>query len=54
MSERVDFLKITIGSCKFMQLAIFCEYICVHDYDSSINPILLKIDLHVGFMMMHV
>ena len=48
------FLKISFGSCKFMQLAIFCEYICVHGYDWSITPILLKIDIHVRYMMMHV
>ena len=35
-----------------MQLAIFDEYICVHGYDWSISPILLKIDIHVRFMMM--
>ena len=34
MSERVDLKKITIGSCKCMQLAFFfCKYICVHGYD---------------------
>ena len=27
MSERVDFLKITIGSCKFMQLAIRVDFL---------------------------
>ena len=26
------FSEITIGSCKFMHLAIFCEYFCVHGY----------------------
>ena len=54
MSERVNLKKYIIGSRKFMQLAIFCEYICVHGYDLSTNPILLKIDLHVRFVMMHV
>ena len=33
-----------------MQLAIFCEYICVHGYDQSITPILLKIDIRVRYM----
>ena len=33
MSERVDFLKDFIGSCKFMQLRFFGEYICVHGCD---------------------
>ena len=37
-----------------MQLVIFCEYICVHGYDWSTNPILLEIDIHVRFMMTHV
>ena len=32
MSERVYLKKNTIGSCKFMQLAIFCEKICVCDF----------------------
>ena len=48
MSKRMDFFKITIGSCKFMQLAFSCKYICVHGFDWSTNPILLKIDIHVG------
>ena len=54
MSKIIDFLKITIGSCKFVQLAIICEYTCEHGYDLCFNPILLKIDIHVRFMMMHV
>ena len=32
----------------------FCEYIYVHGYDWSINPILLKIDIHVHVTMTHV
>ena len=48
------FLKIITGSCKFVQLAIFCEYTCEHGYDLCFNPILLKIDIHVRFMMIHV
>ena len=47
MFERVDFKKITIDSCKFIQLAIFSKYFCVHGYDRSINPILLKIDIYI-------
>ena len=41
-------------SCKFMQLAIFCKYICAHGFDWSTNPFLLKIDIHVRYTMMHV
>ena len=52
--EIVDFLKITIGSCKFMQLAISCKYICAHGFDGSTNPILLEIDIHVRYTMVHV
>ena len=42
------------GSCKFVQLAIFFDYTCEHGYDLCFNLILLKIDIHVRFMMMHV
>ena len=42
MSKGTDFLKFTIGSCKLMQLAIFCKYISVHGFDWSNNPSLLK------------
>ena len=41
-------------SCKFMQLAIFCKYICAHGFDWSTNPFLLEIDIHVRYTMMHV
>ena len=55
MSKRIDFLKIITGSCKFVQLAIFFgEYTCEHGYDLCFNPILLKIDIQVRFMMMYV
>ena len=37
------------SSCKLHKFAIFCKYIC-----ASTNPILLKIDMHVRFTMMHV
>ena len=33
MSKVIDFLKITIGSCKFMPLAVICKYICEHSFD---------------------
>ena len=29
MTEVIDFFKITIGICKFMQLTTFCKYIGV-------------------------
>ena len=51
MSERVNLKKNTIGSCRFMQLAIFCKYICVHDYDWSISPSLLKVEIHARFIV---
>ena len=54
MSEIIDLLKITIVNCKFMQLSIYCKYICVHGFDSSTNSISLKIGIHVHFMIMHV
>ena len=55
MSQRINFFEITIGSCKFMQLAIFANiFVCTVMTDRSTNPILLKIDIHVRFMMMHV
>ena len=38
MSEIIDLFKITIGSCKFMQLAIFCKCICVQGFDLFRNP----------------
>ena len=37
MSQKIDFLKITIGSCKYMQLAIFCKYISVHGLTDLLN-----------------
>ena len=46
--------KILIASYKFMQFAFFCKWICVHGFDWSTNPSLLKIDMHVRFTMMHV
>ena len=47
MCEINNFFKIIISSCKCMQLEIICKYICVYGFDCSINPILLKIDIHV-------
>ena len=42
MSELIFFcFKINIGSCNLC-FAIFCKYICVHGFDLSTNPILLK------------
>ena len=44
-------------SCKFMQLAIICRYICVHVFlliYPQIFSILLKIDIQVRYSMMHV
>ena len=35
MPEIIALYKITIGSCKCMQLAIICKYICVHGFDWS-------------------
>ena len=56
ISEIINFFEITIGCCKFLQVAIICKYIRVHDFDWSTNPNLLKIDIHVGLpnAMMHV
>ena len=48
------FLNIIIGRCKFMQLATFMRIIYMHGYDWSINPIFLKNNIHVRFLMMHV
>ena len=45
--------NITIGSCKFMQFAIICKYICVHGFDGSTKANLLKIDIRVRYTMMH-
>ena len=47
MSAIIDLFEITIGNCKFMQLMIFCKYICVHDFGLSTNSILLEIDILV-------
>ena len=55
MSQIIDFLKITCGSCKFMQLSFFANiFVRTVLTDRSTNPILLKIDIHVRFIMMHV
>ena len=48
MFEIIDFLKVAIGGCKFMQLSINCKYMCLHGFDWSTNSILLKIDIHAG------
>ena len=56
MSERVDLKKqILLVFANLCNLRFFCEYICVHGFDWSTNPILLTIDIHnMRFMMMHV
>ena len=55
MSKRIDLFKIIIGSCEFMQLAIFCKYICAQVLtDLLTNPILPKVDIHVRYTMIHV
>ena len=55
MSKKIDLFKITIGSCKFMQLAILCKYICAHGFDCVYtNPVLPKFDIYVRYTMMHV
>ena len=54
MSAIIYLFEITIGNCKFMQLMIFCKYICVHDFGLSTNPILLEIDILVCHAMIHV
>ena len=52
----VWFFEILIASCKFMQLTIYCKYLCVHVFKWSANPIWLKTDMHVHvcFTIMHV
>ena len=44
------------SNCKLQIYAtsIVCKYICVHVFHWSTNPILLKIDIHVRYTMMHV
>ena len=54
MSKRIDIFKITFGSCKLMQPAFLCKGICDHGFDRSTNLILLKIDIHLRYAMMHV
>ena len=51
------FLETRVASCKFLQFTIICKSICVLDlvgFDWSTSPILLKIDVHVRYTMMHV
>ena len=45
MTEVIDFLNITIDSCKFMQLTIICQKIYVYGFDRSTSPILQKIEI---------
>ena len=52
--RKARFFKILIASCKFMQFANICKETCVHGFDRSTNPILLKIDIQVRYPMMHV
>ena len=42
MLEIIDFEKITIGSCKFMQHAYFCKCICAHGYTRYIMSIIVS------------
>ena len=53
MSEILDFFKITIGSSKFMQIATLQIYLC-YSSDWSTDSILLKINMHVRYAIMHV
>ena len=48
------FLETRVASCKFLQFTIICKSICVLGFDWSTSPILLKIDVHVRYTMMHV
>ena len=49
MSKGRDFFQILIASFTFF------KYICVHGFHcQSTSPILLKIDIHVRFTMMHI
>ena len=54
MSKIIDIFKITFGSFKLMQPAFLCKGICDHGFDRSTNLILLKIDIHLRYAMMHV
>ena len=56
MSEVIELKKYNWYSCKFMQLAIICKYICAHAVLTNLQifPILLLIDMHVCYTMMHV
>ena len=54
MFEIVDFGKLLFVVANLCNLPFFCEKTCKHGHDLCFNPILLKIDIHVCFMMMHV
>ena len=45
------FKKLLLVVANLCNLQFFCKYICVHDYDRSLKSILLKIEIHVCFMM---
>ena len=48
------FKKLLLVVANLYNLQFFSKYICVHGMTDLINPILLKIDIHVRFTMMHV
>ena len=55
MSEIIDFFEISIGSCKLCNLRFFANKLACMDLTALyINPILLKIDIHVRNTMMFV
>ena len=54
IASRASCLKLLLVVANLCNLRFFCEYTCEHGYDLCFNPILLKIDIHVRFMMMHV
>ena len=37
MSEIIDLTKHSIGNCKFMQHAIFCQYMCAHGFTDLLD-----------------
>ena len=54
MSEIIDITRNSIGNCKFMQHATFLTNILVRTVLTDLLTCLLKIDIHVRYMMMHV
>ena len=37
MSRKIDFLKIIIGSCKFMQINVNCEFLFCEEIKTTKN-----------------